>query len=140
MTRLGTESGAADLTAPPCHRPRDDDGGDDDDDDGGGGASDLEYWQLRARSLEARCHAASEARRAWQLREAEYLERIDVLEAAGGGAAGSPTSAAGAPGSEEEEAAAAAAEVEPAAATPAPTRRQGVPRTRIDFMSPDGIF
>ena len=31
LTRLGTDSGAADLTAPPCHRPRDDD---DDVDDG----------------------------------------------------------------------------------------------------------
>ena len=118
----------------------DDGDGDDDDgaEDGGDASSDLEYWQLRARSLEARCQAASEARRSWQLREAEYLERIDVLEAQGGGAGGSPTSAAGAPELVEEEAA--AAEVEPAAATPAPTRREGVPRTRIDFMSPDGIF
>ena len=118
----------------------DDGDGDDDDgaEDGGDASSDLEYWQLRARSLEARCHAASEARRQWKLQECALLERIDVLEAQGGGAGGSPTSAAGAPEAEEEEAAEPAAMA--AAATPAPTRREGVPRTRIDFMSPDGIF
>ena len=63
-----------------------------------------------------------------------------MLEAQGGGAAGSPMSAAGAPEVEEEEEAEAEPAAMAAAATPAPTRREGVPRTRIDFMSPDGIF
>ena len=40
--------------------------------------AEVERWKSRATSLEARLKGAAEARRAWQLEQAELLERVDA--------------------------------------------------------------
>ena len=43
-------------------------------------SAELERWKLRATSLEARMRGATEARRAWAMREAELLEQLEELD------------------------------------------------------------